>query len=48
MLENTTAPLKRIAYTSGFNDPDRMRRAFQRRLGISPLQYRQNLRATAP
>jgi transcriptional regulator GlxA family with amidase domain len=48
MLENTTAPLKRIAYTSGFNDPDRMRRAFQRRLGISPLQYRQNVRATAP
>jgi transcriptional regulator GlxA family with amidase domain len=44
MLEITTTPLKRIAYTSGFNDPDRMRRTFQRRLGISPLQYRQKFR----
>jgi transcriptional regulator GlxA family with amidase domain len=45
LLENTTAPVKSIAYAAGFNDPDRMRKAFQRRLGISPLQYRQNLRA---
>ncbi|WP_223191226.1 GlxA family transcriptional regulator [Paraburkholderia panacisoli] len=48
MLENTRTPLKRIADASGFNDPDRMRKAFQRRLGISPLQYRQKFRAPGP
>jgi transcriptional regulator GlxA family with amidase domain len=48
MLENTRTPLKRIADACGFNDPDRMRKAFQRRLGISPLQYRQKFRAPAP
>jgi transcriptional regulator GlxA family with amidase domain len=47
MLENTTTPLKKIADESGFNDPNRMRNVFQRRLGISPRQYRQNFRASA-
>jgi len=45
MLENTTTPLKKIADASGFNDPHRMRKVFQRRLGISARQYRQNFRA---
>jgi transcriptional regulator GlxA family with amidase domain len=46
MLENTGNPLKKIADVSGFNEPNRMRKVFQRRLGISPRQYRQKFRAS--
>jgi transcriptional regulator GlxA family with amidase domain len=45
MLENSDAPLKTVAYQCGFNDPHRMRAVFARRLGVSPLQYRQNFSA---
>jgi transcriptional regulator GlxA family with amidase domain len=39
-LENDGAPVKLIAHRCGFGDEERMRRAFVRRLGISPSDYR--------
>ncbi|HEV2674560.1 MAG TPA: helix-turn-helix domain-containing protein [Aliidongia sp.] len=39
-LEATDRPLKRIALDFGFGDEERMRRTFQRRLGVCPLDYR--------
>jgi transcriptional regulator GlxA family with amidase domain len=39
-LEATEQPLKQIARDCGFGDEERMRRAFQRRLGVCPLDYR--------
>jgi transcriptional regulator GlxA family with amidase domain len=39
-LEATGRPLKQIAQDCGFGDEERMRRAFQRRLGVCPLDYR--------
>jgi transcriptional regulator GlxA family with amidase domain len=46
MLECTDIALKSIAFDCGFATPERMRGAFQRRLGVSPLQYRDSFRAT--
>lgn len=40
-LEAGTAPIKQIAHQSGFGDEERMRRAFLRRLGVNPSDYRQ-------
>lgn len=40
LLEDTANPLKRIAAWSGFGGPNGLRRAFMRRLGISPVDYR--------
>ena len=40
VLEATGRPLKQIARDCGFGDEERMRRAFQRRLGVCPLDYR--------
>ncbi len=39
-LEDTTAPVKRIATLCGFVDEERMRRSFLRRLGLAPRDYR--------
>lgn len=39
-LEASDRPLKQIARDCGFGDEERMRRAFQRRLGVGPLDYR--------
>jgi transcriptional regulator GlxA family with amidase domain len=39
-LEATDEPVKQIARTCGFGDEERMRRTFQRRLGVCPLDYR--------
>jgi transcriptional regulator GlxA family with amidase domain len=39
-LENDGAPVKLIAHRCGFGDEERMRRAFVRRLGVSPSDYR--------
>ncbi len=35
------APLKLVAHRCGFGDEERMRRAFVRRLGVSPSEYRE-------
>ncbi len=40
LLESGTEGLEYIALESGFGREERLRRAFQRRLGISPAQYR--------
>lgn len=40
LLEASDAGLEDVARESGFGREERLRRAFQRRLGISPAQYR--------
>lgn len=40
MLEETDSPLKRVAARSGFHDQNSLRRAFVRRLGVTPGDYR--------
>jgi transcriptional regulator GlxA family with amidase domain len=47
MLEETDNPLKRVASWSGFSDPNAMRRAFMRRLGVSPVDYRRRFQDAA-
>ncbi|MBN3728405.1 GlxA family transcriptional regulator [Burkholderia sp. Ac-20379] len=42
MLENSTVPLKTVAYRCGLRDADHLRMAFKRRLGVTPQQYRLN------
>lgn len=44
LLEDTDGPLKRIAAHSGFGNPNGLRRAFQRRLGVTPGDYRDRFR----
>ena len=39
-LEETRQGLKEVAVACGFVDEERMRRAFQRRLGLGPQEYR--------
>lgn len=40
LLEATDKVLKEVAFDCGFASADHMRNAFQRRLGVTPLQYR--------
>ncbi|MGO4327640.1 GlxA family transcriptional regulator [Cupriavidus sp. 2TAF22] len=47
MLEETRNPLKRVAALTGFGDPNGLRRAFLRRLGVSPAEYRRRFRIAA-
>ncbi|MBV4461416.1 GlxA family transcriptional regulator [Pseudomonas sp. COR58] len=42
MLESTALPLKTVAYRCGFRDAQHMRNVFNRRLGVTPLQFRQH------
>ncbi|HEK1007972.1 TPA: helix-turn-helix domain-containing protein [Pseudomonas putida] len=44
LLETSAEPVKRIAVSTGFGNEERMRRSFQRQLGISPLGYRSRAR----
>lgn len=46
-LEDTTWPLARIAGRSGFRTTSTLVRAFRRRLGISPGEYRERFRLPA-
>lgn len=39
-LERASAPLKTVAFDCGFRDARHLREVFQRRLGVSPSQYR--------
>jgi len=45
LLEATDLVLKAIAFDCGFASPDQMRGAFQRRLGVTPLRYRESFKA---
>ncbi|MFW3899108.1 GlxA family transcriptional regulator [Pseudomonas bharatica] len=47
LLETSQEPIKRIAETVGFGNEERMRRSFQRQLGVSPLAYRLRTRLAA-
>jgi transcriptional regulator GlxA family with amidase domain len=45
MLESTHSPLKTVAYQCGFRDAQHMRSVFNRRLGVTPQQFRLNFAA---
>lgn len=40
-LEDTSLSLKQIARSAGFGDEQRLRRAFSRRFGVAPSEYRE-------
>ncbi len=44
LLEGSTAPVKAIANAAGFGSTATLRRAFQRRIGVTPLEYRSRFR----
>ena len=46
LLEATEHAIKIIAFDCGFANPQQMRAAFQRRLGLSPLRYRESFRSS--
>lgn len=48
LLEATNLALKAIAFDCGFGTPEQMRSVFQRRLGLSPLRYRENFQPARP
>ncbi|MEJ2410700.1 MAG: GlxA family transcriptional regulator, partial [Novosphingobium sp.] len=41
-VEDTAQPIEAIAFATGFNDPERMRRAFLRAFGTPPQAMRRN------
>jgi len=45
LLESSAAALKAIAYDCGFGTADRMRIVFVRRIGATPVQYRERFRS---
>ncbi|CDF93681.1 MULTISPECIES: GlxA family transcriptional regulator [unclassified Pseudomonas] len=47
ILESTRAPLKTVAWQCGFRDAQHMRNVFNRRLGVTPQQFRLNFAAMA-
>ncbi|KWV57259.1 AraC family transcriptional regulator [Bradyrhizobium macuxiense] len=44
LLEDSDMPLQRVASSCGFASPDTMRRAFMRRIGTGPSEYRERFR----
>jgi transcriptional regulator GlxA family with amidase domain len=46
LLEESLAPIKTIAYAAGFGSTTTLRRAFLRRIGITPLEYRARFQTT--
>jgi transcriptional regulator GlxA family with amidase domain len=46
LLEETKLPLQRVAFNSGFSGTQAMRRAFCRRLDVTPNEYRERFRTT--
>jgi len=47
LLETTFAPTEAVAAECGFGTVETLRRAFRRRVGVSPGQYRERFRAAA-
>jgi transcriptional regulator GlxA family with amidase domain len=45
LLESSGAALKTIAYDCGFGTAERMRIVFMKRIGATPMQYRERFRA---
>lgn len=46
LLEDSAAPIKAIAHAAGFGSTTTLRRAFLRKLGVTPLQYRLRFQTT--
>jgi transcriptional regulator GlxA family with amidase domain len=46
LLEESAAPIKAIAHTAGFGSTTTLRRAFMRRIGVTPQEYRNRFQAT--
>lgn len=46
LLESSDTALKAMSFDCGFVSPDQMRSAFQRRLNLTPQQYRASFRNT--
>lgn len=46
LLADQALPLKTVAARAGFNGEAQMRRAFQKRMGIAPAQYRERFATT--
>ena len=46
LLEESNASIKAIAYAAGFRSTATLRRAFLRRVGVTPVEYRQRFRTT--
>jgi AraC-like DNA-binding protein len=44
MLEESDTPLKKVASICGFTDQAGLRRAFMRRIDVTPVEYRQRFR----
>jgi transcriptional regulator GlxA family with amidase domain len=48
LLETTALPVDEVAATAGFGTPETLRRAFVRRVGASPTEYRERFRSFEP
>jgi transcriptional regulator GlxA family with amidase domain len=46
LLEQSDLPLKAVAHEAGFGSVASLRRAFQRRLSLTPIDYRRRFRST--
>jgi transcriptional regulator GlxA family with amidase domain len=46
LLEDSNVPIKAIAHAAGFGSIATLRRAFLRRIGVTPLEYRLRFRTT--
>ena len=46
LLEDSTSPIKSIAYAAGFGSTATLRRAFLRRIGATPAEYRRRFQTT--
>jgi transcriptional regulator GlxA family with amidase domain len=46
LLEDSASPIKTIAYAAGFGSTATLRRAFLRRIGVTPLEYRRRFQTT--
>ncbi len=45
LLETTSVSIDEVARRTGFGTPETLRRAFARRVGVSPSEYRERFRA---
>ncbi|MDP4576046.1 GlxA family transcriptional regulator [Qipengyuania sp. G39] len=46
LLEDSELPIKQIAYLAGFGSTVTLRRAFRRRIGVMPMEYRNRFQTT--
>jgi len=48
LLEESNSPIKSIAHAAGFGSTATLRRAFLRKLGVTPQEYRARFRSSGP